>query len=39
MGLGLGIAQHLIQLHGGTIEAHSEGIGQGATFIIKLPLV
>ena len=38
-GLGLAIARHLIELHSGTIEAYSEGIGQGATFIIKLPLV
>ena len=39
LGLGLAIARHLIELHSGTIEAYSEGIGQGATFIIKLPLV
>ncbi|MFB2977601.1 PAS domain S-box protein [Microseira sp. BLCC-F43] len=38
LGLGLAIARHLIELHGGTIAAYSEGIGQGATFIIKLPL-
>jgi PAS domain S-box-containing protein len=39
LGLGLAIARHLIELHNGTIEAQSEGIGQGATFIIKLPLL
>ncbi|HEX8186505.1 MAG TPA: ATP-binding protein [Blastocatellia bacterium] len=38
LGLGLAIAHHIVQLHGGTIEAHSEGEGQGATFTIRLPL-
>ena len=38
LGLGLAIARHLIELHGGTIQAQSAGIGQGATFTIKLPL-
>lgn len=39
LGLGLAIASHIIALHGGTIEAMSDGEGQGATFIIRLPLV
>ncbi|MEW6737257.1 MAG: CHASE domain-containing protein [Acidobacteriota bacterium] len=38
LGLGLAIARHLIELHGGTIEAESEGEEKGATFIVKLPL-
>ncbi|MFB2768085.1 ATP-binding protein [Pelatocladus sp. BLCC-F211] len=38
LGLGLAIAHHLVELHGGTIDAQSLGIGQGATFIVKLPL-
>ncbi|MEA5504369.1 PAS domain-containing protein [Halotia wernerae UHCC 0503] len=38
LGLGLAIARHLIELHGGTIQATSPGEGQGATFTIKLPL-
>ncbi|WGV27456.1 PAS domain-containing protein [Halotia branconii] len=38
LGLGLAIAYHLIELHGGTIQATSPGEGQGATFTIKLPL-
>ncbi len=38
LGLGLAIARHLIELHGGTIEASSPGVGQGATFTVKLPL-
>ena len=38
LGLGLAIVRHLIELHGGTIEAESAGEGQGATFTIRLPL-
>jgi PAS domain S-box-containing protein len=37
LGLGLSIARELVELHGGTIEARSEGEGKGATFVIKLP--
>jgi signal transduction histidine kinase len=37
LGLGLSIAKHLVELHGGTIEAQSAGIGAGATFIVRLP--
>jgi PAS domain S-box-containing protein len=38
LGLGLSLARHLTELHGGTIEVHSEGEGKGATFKIKLPV-
>ena len=38
LGLGLAIARSLVQLHGGTIAAHSPGIGQGTTFTVKLPI-
>jgi len=37
LGLGLAIARHLIELHGGTIRAESAGEGRGATFTISLP--
>lgn len=37
LGLGLSLAQTLVQLHGGTITAHSEGPGHGSEFIVRLP--
>lgn len=39
LGLGLAIARHMIEIHGGTIEARSNGEGQGATFTVRLPAV
>ncbi|AFY34389.1 PAS domain S-box protein [Calothrix sp. PCC 7507] len=39
LGLGLAIVRHLVELHGGTIEAESPGEGQGATFKVRLPLL
>ncbi|MBA2734656.1 MAG: response regulator [Acidobacteria bacterium] len=38
LGLGLAIARHLVEMHGGTINAHSEGKNQGATFTVTLPI-
>lgn len=37
LGLGLAIARHLVELHGGSIAATSPGEGQGATFTVQLP--
>jgi PAS domain S-box-containing protein len=39
LGLGLAIVRHLVELHGGTVEAHSNGKGQGATFRVILPVL
>ena len=38
LGLGLSIAKHLVEVHGGSIAAHSDGPGCGATFSVRLPL-
>ena len=38
LGLGLAVARHLVELHGGTIRAESEGLGSGAIFTVDLPL-
>ena len=39
LGLGLAIARHLVEIHGGTIRAESNGPGHGATFTMYLPLI
>jgi len=37
-GIGLNISRTIIEKHGGTIHALSDGIGKGATFVLKLPI-
>lgn len=39
VGIGLALVRHLVELHGGSVFAESAGEGQGATFVVKLPLM
>jgi signal transduction histidine kinase/DNA-binding response OmpR family regulator len=38
LGLGLTIVRHIVELHGGTVSAHSAGLGKGAAFTVALPI-
>ena len=38
LGLGLAIVRNIVELHGGRVEARSDGEGRGATFVVRLPL-
>ena len=38
LGLGLSIVKHLVQMHGGTVQVHSDGQNQGAVFSVEFPL-
>jgi len=39
LGVGLSLARRLVELHGGSVDAHSEGPGRGSDFVIRLPMV
>ncbi|HZW32014.1 MAG TPA: CheR family methyltransferase, partial [Isosphaeraceae bacterium] len=39
IGIGLTLVRLIVQLHGGTVEAHSDGPGKGCEFVVRLPLV
>jgi len=39
LGLGLAIVRHIVEMHGGTVEASSAGVGNGSTFRVRLPLM
>ncbi|NJK32217.1 MAG: ATP-binding protein [Deltaproteobacteria bacterium] len=38
LGLGLALVKALVEMHGGSVEAHSDGLGKGTEFRIRLPL-
>jgi len=39
LGVGLTVVRKLVEMHGGTTEAHSSGLGQGSEFIVRLPVL
>jgi len=39
LGIGLTLVKNLVEMHGGRVEAHSAGVGQGSEFVVHLPLV
>lgn len=39
LGIGLSVVRALVELHGGSVGVHSDGLGRGAEFVVRLPLV
>ena len=39
LGIGLTLVRMLLELHGGSVSAHSDGLGRGSTFLVELPLI